>query len=579
MTLMKRIFTLGVFLLELMLFACSDDSNDELQQGVPEQDPLSEIEKKFVGGWPELGSSGVTFLKNGIVAYNGKTGHWQYDEDTQILTTDVTDDRGNVLIWQINMLEEGSMVGMQFWNNRTFSAKRDVNQALSDILNCRSWTRDPKGKVLVIEFDAKYKNNGSLEGFKYTYEKYRKSSTFVYSFDDVVITENNPANITIHWPEDDPLDHGDAIIHNPYDFENVCLQFPKGLMYYPETDNMPELEKGNMSNREAMLVGKWICQEQTFVDPEYPDLNYSHIYLDDEYGVEFFSDFWCEVWAGRDELLEDGGGHRPSWWIKEDMLYFNSTENWRDDWHIVSLSEKEMILEMHYLDGDITRAKFYKYSEEEGLLGDRLEYVDLGLSVKWATRNLGAEDKNVSLIGNYYAWGETQAKLEYKPENYKFYKQENNQWKRYKLTKYSTSEPDGYEGFVDNKFELDSEDDAARVIRGGNWRMPTPEEWKELIESCSWTWIYDQKMGKSGYKVTGKTGYSIFLPAADYSRDWKPSNEGYYLTNNKIDKKSYNADFPMFSVIHFTSVFDQFKGYPYTNIFHHEGCNIRPVQP
>lgn len=334
-----------------------------------------------------------------------------------------------------------------------------------------------------------------------------------------------------------------------------------------------------MSNREAMLVGKWICQEQTFVDPEYPDLNYSHIYLDDEYGVEFFSDFWCEVWAGRDELLEDGGGHRPSWWIKEDMLYFNSTENWRDDWHIVSLSEKEMILEMHYLDGDITRAKFYKYSEEEGLLGDRLEYVDLGLSVKWATRNLGAEDKNVSLIGNYYAWGETQAKSEYKPENYKFYRQENNQWKRYKLTKYSTSEPDGYEGFVDNKFELDSEDDAARVIRGGNWRMPTPEEWKELIESCSWTWTYDQKMGKSGYKVTGKTGYSIFLPAAGYSRDWRPSNEGYYLTNNKIDKKSYNADFPMFSVIHFTSVFDQFKGYPYTNIFHHEGCNIRPVQP
>ena len=87
------------------------------------------------------------------------------------------------------------------------------------------------------------------------------------------------------------------------------------------------------------------------------------------------------------------------------------------------------------------------------------------------------------------------------------------------------------------------------------------------------------KIAADSSKVTGKTGYFIFLPAAGYSRDWRPSNEGYNLTNNKIDEKSYNADFPIFSVIHFTSVFDQFKGYPYTNIFHHEGCNIRPVQP
>ena len=50
MKLMKRIFALGAFLLGCMIAACSDDSHDELQPGVPEQDPLSEIEKMFVGG-------------------------------------------------------------------------------------------------------------------------------------------------------------------------------------------------------------------------------------------------------------------------------------------------------------------------------------------------------------------------------------------------------------------------------------------------------------------------------------------------------------------------------------------------
>ena len=45
------------------------------------------------------------------------------------------------------------------------------------------------------------------------------------------------------------------------------------------------------------------------------------------------------------------------------------------------------------------------------------------------------------------------------------------------------------------------------------------------------------KIAADSSKVTGKTGYSIFLPAAGYSRDWRPSNEGYNLTNNKIDKK------------------------------------------
>ena len=135
------------------------------------------------------------------------------------------------------------------------------------------------------------------------------------------------------------------------------------------------------------------------------------------------------------------------------------------------------------------------------------EYVDLGLSVKWATCNVGATSPED--YGDYFAWGETEAKEYYDWGTYKYC---NGTYDS--MTKYCTNS--SY-GTVDNKTTLELSDDAARVNWGGSWRMPTKAEQDELrnTDNCTWTWTTQN--GVNGYKVTSKkNGNSIFLPAAGY---------------------------------------------------------------
>lgn len=129
------------------------------------------------------------------------------------------------------------------------------------------------------------------------------------------------------------------------------------------------------------------------------------------------------------------------------------------------------------------------------MIGGNSDYVDLGLSVKWGTRNVGAAGPEE--IGGYYSWGETETKRS--PLTYKFSDGQGG------LTKY-----DG----TDGKSVLDPEDDVAHVKWGGSWRMPTSDEISELIENCTWTWA--SVNGEIGFLITSnKPGYtdrSIFLP-------------------------------------------------------------------
>jgi len=133
------------------------------------------------------------------------------------------------------------------------------------------------------------------------------------------------------------------------------------------------------------------------------------------------------------------------------------------------------------------------------------EVVDLGLSVKWATWNIGASLPQE--YGDYYAWGETETKSEYSWSTYKWCN-----GSATTLTKYCT---DSSSGTTDYKKVLDPEDDVAHVKWGGSWRMPTADEWKELCDNCTWTWT--TVGGVNGSLVTSKkAGYtdkSIFLPA------------------------------------------------------------------
>ena len=127
--------------------------------------------------------------------------------------------------------------------------------------------------------------------------------------------------------------------------------------------------------------------------------------------------------------------------------------------------------------------------------------VDLGLSVKWASCNLGANKPEEH--GDYFAWGETRPKSTYTWDSLKYFDGSSG----FRITKYNTMSDYGP---VDNKIRLDPSDDAASVKLGGKWRTPTDSDWAELKLLCKWEWT--SVNGVEGRRVTGPNGNSIFLP-------------------------------------------------------------------
>ena len=143
---------------------------------------------------------------------------------------------------------------------------------------------------------------------------------------------------------------------------------------------------------------------------------------------------------------------------------------------------------------------------QETQLTINTEYVDLGLSVKWATMNIGAEKE--SDYGIMFAWGQTDNAVATKfvdSENYPY------NWATYKHCNRSSTTLTKYTA-TDNKTTLDPEDDAATQIMGSDWRMPTQTEWQELLNNTTNEWT--QVNGVNGRKFTASNGNSIFIPAA-----------------------------------------------------------------
>ena len=189
------------------------------------------------------------------------------------------------------------------------------------------------------------------------------------------------------------------------------------------------------------------------------------------------------------------------------------------------------------------------------------EYVDLGLSVKWATCNVGATKPEE--YGDYFAWGETQPKDYYDWSTYKWCN-----GSKTTHTKYNTSS--SY-GTVDNKTTLDLSDDAARANWGGSWRMPTKAEQDELRNNCTWT--RTTQNGVNGYKVTSKSnGNSIFLPAAGYRSDSSLSSaggSGDYWSSSLGTDSPYHAYYLFFNSSD-VDWYEVSRGY---------GFSVRPVCP
>ena len=170
------------------------------------------------------------------------------------------------------------------------------------------------------------------------------------------------------------------------------------------------------------------------------------------------------------------------------------------------------------------------------------DWVDLGLpsGTLWATCNVGASAPED--YGDYFAWGETAPKDYYDWSTYKWCNGGHTT-----ITKYCTNSEYGYNGFVDNKTELDLEDDAAYVNWGPSWCMPTFEQQQELYENCSSVWT--TKNGVNGRLFTGPNGNTLFLPAAG---SWVESlsyvgSGGHYWSRTLCSSGPYDAYYLVFS--------------------------------
>lgn len=185
----------------------------------------------------------------------------------------------------------------------------------------------------------------------------------------------------------------------------------------------------------------------------------------------------------------------------------------------------------------------HKQSEEVGQEVEKAlvqghEYVDLGLSVKWATCNIGAEKP--TNYGEYYAWGEIATKNDYNEDNYTV---------------------------KESYAQLPIWIDVASSYWGPSWRIPTIDEWKELINNCKWEWSEKDY----GYIITGENGNQIILPAGGIKSGtdvFDTKKLGSYLSSS-LDQKSNNNIWRIY--------FDNTAKYWDSYYGKYYGHSIRPV--
>lgn len=174
-----------------------------------------------------------------------------------------------------------------------------------------------------------------------------------------------------------------------------------------------------------------------------------------------------------------------------------------------------------------------------GSIGDH-SYVDLGLSVKWATCNVGASSPEE--YGNSYAWGETTPKSSYTKDNSKT------------------------NGVHIGDISGNADYDAATANWGAPWRMPTLTEINELRQSCTWEWTTYK--GVEGMKVTGPNGNCIFLPPSGWRNGTdRITGDGYYWSSTPYESNDSIAYSLFFHSLDYGWIYD----------YRSSGYSVRPV--
>lgn len=198
--------------------------------------------------------------------------------------------------------------------------------------------------------------------------------------------------------------------------------------------------------------------------------------------------------------------------------------------------------------------------------------IDLGLSVKWANMNIGAESPLD--YGYYFAWGEISQKDDYSKSTYIYYSSaiwidpDGFPVDDPGYTKYVTQKSAGDYGYhdsFDNKTQLDKKDDAAYMNWGGKWRMPTKEELEELNNKCAWSRVKVSNV--EVFKVTGPSGNFIYLPfAGSYSFHSDGRSADYWSSTLRSDKAEFAYTLHTVDTRHYVQAYSRTFGF-----------SIRPV--
>ena len=394
---------------------------------------------------------------------------------------------------------------------------------------------------------------------------------------DIVLTQKQQDNITVTTDKVELGVEGGTFtielksnIDFSYEIEGDWIKYVSTKAYTDKTLTFSAEQNESVQKREGSVTVKGGGFSETvkvYQSGEEPTLVISQ----DEYNLEA---------EGGSITVEVSSNVAVTMTIPEDILWIteNSTK---------SVSTSTFHLDVAANETKEARSAEITFSNEESGLSEKItvnqegkiyvpvtDMVDLGLSVKWATCNLGA--KSPEEYGGYYQWAGTQdvtsTSIYLDLSNCPYHTGSNSHtgW-----AKYIPSDKPSYwsgVGSPDNKTVLGPEDDVAHVKLGGKWRMPTDGEFKELINNCQCEWM--KYKGVKGSKFTSKkTGYTdkwIFLPAAGSRYNDRLDDVG---SSGIYWSSSLDTDYPYYAYLFYFYSYRVGTDYSYRS----GGISVRPV--